>query len=133
MSIDMKSTPDRTSIRTGRILQGVLALLLGIGALNNLLKTPAALHNAALLGYHEATLVPLALVLLLGVALYVFPRTAIPGALVLTAWLGGAVATHVIHGDGPEVLALPVLFGCLIWTALWLQDAALRSLVPVRY
>lgn len=131
MEFEERSKVGGKQFRVGRVLQIVLALLLSVGAMNNVLKTPEALRNAALLGYQEVTLLPLAGVLLLSSLLYIVPRTALLGALMLTGWLGGAVATHVIHGDGLLVLSMPVIFGGLVWLALWLQDSFVRRHLPI--
>jgi hypothetical protein len=61
----------------------------------------------------------------------VFPRTAVLGAILLTGYLGGAVATHVRIGEMPQAIG-PVIFGVLIWGGLYLRDARLRALVPLR-
>lgn len=132
MEFEERSKVGGKQFRVGRVLQIVLALLLSVGAMNNVLKTPEALRNAALLGYQEVTLLPLAGVLLLSSLLYIVPRTALLGALMLTGWLGGAVATHVIHGDGLLVLSMPVIFGGLVWLALWLQDSFVRRHLPIQ-
>lgn len=128
MEFEERSKVGGKQFRVGRVLQIVLALLLSVGAMNNVLKTPEALRNAALLGYQEVTLLPLAGVLLLSSLLYIVPRTALLGALMLTGWLGGAVATHVIHGDGLLVLSMPVIFGGLVW----LQDSFVRRHLPIQ-
>ncbi len=63
------------------------------------------------------------------VALFLVPQTAVLGAMLLTAYLGGATATHV-RADEPFVM--PIVVGVVIWAALWLRDARLRELVPLR-
>ncbi len=62
-------------------------------------------------------------------ALYLIPKTAVLGAILLAAYLGGAVATHVRVGD-PFIV--PVLVGVVLWLGLWLRDARLRELLPLR-
>ena len=74
-------------------------------------------------------LVPLGVVVLVSVALYLFPRTAVLGAILLTGWLGGAVNTHVRAGE-PWFMA--AIVGALVWLALYLRDPRLRALVPLR-
>ena len=66
-------------------------------------------------------------------ALYAYPRTAILGAILLTGYLGGAVATHVrVSNPWASHILFPVYVGVLLWLGLYLRDAKLRSLVPVR-
>ena len=65
--------------------------------------------------------------------LYVTPRTSILGAILLTGYLGGAVATHVRVGSPLFTHVLfPIYVGALLWGGLWLREARLRALVPLR-
>jgi hypothetical protein len=109
-------------------LQGISVLFLGLGAINNLLRTEVALANAQVFGYSENTLSPLAWLLLVCLVLYLIPRTAILGAILITAWLGGAIATHTIHADTLLFFVLPILFAVMVWTALLLRSSAARSI-----
>jgi Mn2+/Fe2+ NRAMP family transporter len=62
--------------------------------------------------------------------IYLIPQTAVLGAILLTGYLGGAVATHARLGD--PLLVVPVIFGILIWLGIFLRDRRLRALVPLR-
>ena len=79
----------------------------------------------------ESTIVPIGVLLLVGVTLYVIPRTSLLGAIYLAAYLGGAVATHVRIDDGYNFIS-PIVGGVLVWSALWLRDARIRALAPLR-
>ena len=68
--------------------------------------------------------------LLASTLLYLVPHTSILGAVLLTGYLGGAVATHVRVSDSNFVF--PVIFGALLWGGLWLRDGRVRDLLPVR-
>jgi hypothetical protein len=81
------------------------------------------------LGWSEASVGGVAILELTCVALYVFPRTAVLGAVLLTAYLGGATATHVRVG---ESFAAPVVLGVLAWLGLYLREERLKALVPLR-
>ena len=83
------------------------------------------------LGYPESVIVGLGIVLTLSTVLYMIPRTAILGAVLLTGYLGGAVATHVRVGNGWFEVLFPVLIGALVWAGLWLRDSRLRNLLPL--
>jgi hypothetical protein len=61
--------------------------------------------------------------------LYVIPRTSVLGAILLTGYLGGATASHVRVGDS---FIAPVVFGVLVWLGLFLRDARIRALIPLR-
>jgi len=71
-------------------------------------------------------------VLLVCTVLYLIPLTSVLGAILLTGYLGGAVATHVRAGEGLFSLVFPIIFGVLIWLGLYLRDDRLRALVPLR-
>jgi hypothetical protein len=73
--------------------------------------------------------VPLGVIELLCVAVYVFPRTSVPGAVLLTGYLGGAVASHVRVGDPVFPVVFPILIGVLFWGGLYLRDDRLRTLI----
>lgn len=62
-------------------------------------------------------------------AIYLFPKTAMLGAILLAAYMGGAVATHVRVGD---MFFIQILVGVFVWLGLWLRDARLRELAPLR-
>ena len=80
-------------------------------------------------GYPASCLVPLGLVLIACTILYVVPRTAVLGAILLTGYLGGATATHVRIG---EPFFFPVVFGVLLWASLYVRDARARALLDPR-
>ena len=83
------------------------------------------------LGYPESTIVGIGAILTFCTVLYIIPRTSILGAILLTGYLGGAVATNVRVG-GPLFNELfPVILGAFVWLGLWLRDARLRSLIPL--
>jgi len=82
------------------------------------------------LGYPESELTAIGLLELACVALYAVPPTAVLGAVLLTGYLGGAVATHVRIGDPSGVTA--VMLGIFAWAGLYLRDARVRALLPLR-
>jgi hypothetical protein len=85
------------------------------------------------LGWPAELAVPLGIILLSSLTLYIIPRTAVLGAILLTGYLGGAVATHVRVGDPLFSHELfPVYVGALLWGALYLRDARVRALIPFR-
>lgn len=90
------------------------------------------IEGSVKLGYSESVIIPLGTVLIACTVLYLIPRTAVLGAILLTGYLGGAVATHVRVGDGIFPVAFGVTFGVLLWLGLYLRDARLRELVPLR-
>lgn len=116
----------------GRIVSWLPALILLLDAVGKLVKPAAVVEGTVKLGYSESVIIPLGIVLLVCTVLYLIPRTAVLGAILLTGYLGGAVATHVRVADGVFPVAFAVTFGVLIWLGLYLRDSRLRELVPLR-
>jgi hypothetical protein len=119
----------------GRIISGFVVLFLLVDAGFKLIRPLPASAVAAFgkLGYPVEFAAGLGLLLLSCVALYLIPRTSILGAILLTGYLGGAVASHVRVGDPWFSHALfPVYVGLLVWGGLYLREARLRALIPFR-
>jgi hypothetical protein len=117
---------------TARILSGLPALFLLVDGGMKLFKPPVVVEATLQLGYPESAIVGIGLVLLASTLLYLIPRTAILGAVLLTGYLGGAVATNV-RVVGPFFnIIFPVVLGALLWGGLWLRDRRLRELLPLR-
>jgi hypothetical protein len=111
---------------TARILGSLLALFLFVDGAGKVLRLTPYVEGTARVGYPASCLVPLGLVLVACTILYVVPRTAGLGAILLTGYLGGATATHVRMG---EPFFFPVVFGVLLWACLYARDARVRALV----
>ena len=116
----------------GRIISALPALFLLVDGVMKLVKPAVVVEGTVRYGYAESVIIPLGIVLLACTILYLIPRTAILGAILLTGYLGGAVATHVRAGEGWFPILFPVIFGVLIWGGLYLRDARLRALIPLR-
>jgi hypothetical protein len=120
-------------IRAGWIIGALPVLFLAFDIVGKLLTLPPVVRGSARLGYAESAIVGLGLIELACLTAYLIPRTAVLGAVLLTGFLGGAVATHVRIGDPLfSHILFPVYVGALIWAALFLRDERLRALVPVR-
>jgi hypothetical protein len=116
----------------GRILSGLPAAFMVLDGAMKLFK-PAPVVKATLqLGYAESVIAGLGMVLLASTMLYVIPRTALLGAVLLTGYLGGAVATNVRVGAPLFNIIFPVFLGALLWGGLWFRDQRLRELLPLR-
>jgi hypothetical protein len=117
----------------GIVVSAIPILFLLMDAVGKLFKPPMVVDATVELGYPESVIVPLGIILLISTLLYAFPKTAIIGAILLTGYLGGAVATHVrISNPLFTHQLVPVYMGILIWLGLFLRDARLRSLIPIR-
>jgi hypothetical protein len=116
----------------GRIMSALPALFLLVDGAMKLVKPEPVVKATVELGYAETVILPLGVVLLACTILYLIPRTAVLGAILLTGYLGGAVATHVRAGQGPFEILFPVVFGALLWGGLVLRDDRLSTLIPLR-
>jgi pimeloyl-ACP methyl ester carboxylesterase len=128
-------TPDAAVTRrrgrtTGRVLSTLAVLFLTFDSIGKLLEVPAVIEGSARLGYPAGTVFSLGVLLLLCVGVYVIPRTSVLGAVLLTGYLGGAVATHVrVESPLFTHTLFPVYVAAFVWGGLLLRDARLRALV----
>jgi len=104
-------------------------LFLLVDGAMKLVKPEVVVKATVELGYAETVIVPLGVVLLACTILYLVPSTAVFGAILLTGYLGGAVATQVRAGQGPFAILFPVVFGVLLWGGLTLRDDRLHRLI----
>jgi hypothetical protein len=116
---------------TGRILSALPILFLLMDGIMKLFKPAIVVETTMKLGYQETVIVPLGIVLLTCTVLYAIPRSSVLGAVLLTGYLGGAVATHVRVGEGLFPISFPIILGILIWGGLWLRSYRLRALMPL--
>jgi hypothetical protein len=117
---------------TGRVLSTLTILFLLVDGIMKLVKPAIVVETTRQLGYPESTIVGMGIALLASTVLYIIPRTAILGAILLTGYLGGAVATHLRVGAGLFSIIFPVIIGVLVWGGLYLRDERLRTLIPLR-
>ncbi len=132
-TVTQTAPTSKNMLLTGRILSALPALFLLLDAVGKLFKPQPVVTGTLELGYGESVILPLGVVLLVSTILYLVPQTAIFGAILLTGYLGGAVATHVRVGNPLFTHTLfPVYLGVLLWAGLYLRDARLRALLPLR-
>ena len=117
----------------GRILSGLAVAFLLFDSAGKLLQVQPVVDGAVQLGYPRDTVFSLGVILLSCVLAYVTPRTSVLGALLLTGYLGGAVATHVRVGSPlfSHVL-FPTYVAALVWGGLVLRDPRLFAFLPIR-
>ena len=133
MQSDIQAAPvSKKMLWTGRIVSALLALFLLMDGVMKLVKPPVVVEATVRLGYPESVIVGLGIVLLTCTVLYLIPTTSVLGAILLTGYLGGAVATHLRVGEGLFPVSFPIIMGVLIWFGLYLRDQRLRALVPLR-
>ena len=129
----VESLPTSKSRRwVGLVVSGLPALFLVVDGVAKLFKPVPVVEGTVRLGYSESVIIPLGIVLLICTLLYLIPRTAVLGAILLTGYLGGAVATHVRFYEGLFPIVFAIVFGVLLWLGLYLRDPQLRTLIPLK-
>jgi DoxX-like protein len=130
---DQTAPISKGALWTGRVLSGLVILFLIFDITLKLIPAEIALTTSAELGYPSTAAFArsLGIVLLVCTALYAYPKTSILGAILLTGYLGGAIATHVRVGSPlfSHVL-FGVYLGLMLWGGLYLRDLRLRALIP---
>jgi hypothetical protein len=118
---------------TGWAMSGLVIAFLIMDFTMKLLDLPVVTQYGLALGWHPGTARLLGTILLLCTLLYAWPRTAVLGAVLLTGYLGGAVATH-LRIDSPLLshTLFGVYLGLLAWGGLWLREPRLKALFPLR-
>ena len=118
----------KTMLWTGCVFSALLAFFLLMDGVMKLVKPEVVVKATVDLGYPDTVIVPLGIVLTASTVLYLVPRTAVLGAILLTGYLGGAVATHVRVGNGLFEMLFPVMLGAMLWGGLALREGRLREL-----
>jgi len=118
---------------TGRVLSGIAVLLMLFDTIIHAMRPPAVIQGFAQLGFPLSIAIPLSTIELIAIVLYVIPRTSVLGAILLTGYLGGAVAAQVRIGAPlfSTVLA-PIYVALFLWGGLYLRDERVRAVVPLR-
>jgi hypothetical protein len=116
----------------GRLLTAIPCLLMGMSGAMKLAGTADVVRDfTGKFGFSAGVLAPIGLLELTCTVLYLVPRTALLGAILVTGYLGGAVVTHVRVGEYLVALA-PALLGVFAWGGLYLRDPRVRALLPLR-
>jgi hypothetical protein len=136
MPSDSLTAPaSKKGLWVGRIMSGlVIAFLTFDGVFKFVKPAPApVVETMAHLGWSLSLAPVLGIILLVSTALYVIPNTSALGAILLTGYLGGAVATHLRAGDPLfSHILFPTYLGVLLWGGLYLREPRLRALLPLR-
>ncbi len=133
----MQSTTESASVSKGARLAGIIVsavavLFMIFDGVTKVMKAQQVIEATARIGFPENTIVAIGAVLLVCTALYVIPWTSVFGAILLTAYLGGATAANVRAGSPAFNTSFPIIIGILVWLGLFLRESRLRALVPLR-
>jgi hypothetical protein len=128
--VNGSTRPSKLLRATGYVLSALPVLLMVFSSSMKLLQPPMVVEGFTKNGISSATIMAIGIVELLCAVLYVVPRTAVLGAVLMTGYLGGAVYVHVQAGE--LALLVPVLLGICAWGGLFLRDERIRALLPFR-
>ena len=133
MTIIEPGTQSSGRLWAGRILTALPVLFLLFDVVIHFMKPAVVVTGFEQLGWSASLSVPLAIVELVCLVLYLIPRTSVLGAVLLTGYLGGAVATNLRVGAPMFTnILFPVYVGLFLWGGLYLRDARVREVFPVR-
>ena len=119
----------KVQLCAGRIMSTLASLFLMVDGVMKLLKPPVVVRATLQLGYAESAIVGIGATLLVCTLLYIVPRTSTVGAILLTGYLGGAVASNVRAGTPLFNMLFPMIIAALAWGGLWLRDLRVRNLL----
>ena len=117
----------KSTLWTGRIISTLVALFLAFDSIIKLLQLAPAVDATTLLGYPASLVLVIGVVETICLAAYVIPRTSLLGAILLTGYLGGAVASQMRVGTPLFQIVFPLIMGALLWGGLLLRDNQLRG------
>ncbi|HET7892867.1 MAG TPA: DoxX family protein [Candidatus Sulfotelmatobacter sp.] len=120
----------KTMLWTGRVMSALPVMLILLGSVMKLMRLPSVVEGFARAGVPERLIIPVGTIELLCVVVYLIPRTAVLGAILMTGLLGGATITTLRVAD--PTYPMPVILGMLAWGGLYMRDARLRALIPFR-
>ena len=127
----MENTVSKTKLWTSYVMSGLVILFMLMDSIMKFVKPPEVIEGTLALGFAERHLPVIGTLGLISTLLYAFPRTSILGAILLTGYFGGAVATHLRLNNPLFTHTLfTVYFGILIWGGLWLRNSKLQELLP---
>jgi hypothetical protein len=125
--------PSRRSVIAGRIMTGIIALLLTLDVGAKLVRAQAVVDGSAKLGFTPDQMFVVGVIGAVCLVLYLIPRTAPIGALLWTGYFGGAIVTHLRVGDPLLThILFPIYVSALIWGGLYLRDPRIRAVLGKR-
>lgn len=126
----MTKTNSKGGLWTGRVMSGIAILFMLLDSIMKLFKPGFVVDSTVSLGFQEHHIYLIGLLGLLSTILYAFPRTAVIGAMLLTGYFGGVIATQV-RLDAPlfSTILFPVYLAILVWGGLWLRNEQVRKLL----
>lgn len=128
----MENKTSKAKLWTSYVMSGLVILFMLLDSIMKFVKPQEVIDGTVALGFGVEHLPVIGALGLISTLLYIFPRTTVLGAVLLTGYFGGAVATHVrLNNPLFSHILFTVYFGILIWGGLWLRNSKLRELLPL--
>jgi hypothetical protein len=124
--------PSKVARWSGWVLTALIIFANLAGATLNLSGNEKAAEDAVKIGYPKETLFGIGVAVVICTVIFAVPKTAVLGAVLLTGYMGGAVATHVRAGEGWRAAIPAFIFAALVWVAMLLREPRLRAVLPIR-
>jgi hypothetical protein len=132
MASIQETTPSSARQWVGRVLSALPALFLLFDGIIHIMRIPPVVEGFAKLGYPIGVAVPLGIIEVVCTILYIIPRTSVLGAILLTGYLGGAIASNLrIQAPLFGYVLFPVYVALMLWGGLWLRDHRVRRLLSL--
>ena len=128
--------PERSTARwqlwTGRVLTALSIVFLLFDAAGKFMRPAQVVQACERLGIPVHLSPTLGVLLTISTVLYAVPQTAVLGAVLLSGYLGGAISIHLRAGSSLFEIVFPAILGAFVWTGIYLRDARLRRVFPIR-
>ena len=128
----MPGSSSKTLLWVSYVISAIPVFMLCLSAYFKIVQGPDVVKGMEHVGWEMKALGTLSVLELGSTLLYLVPRTAVLGAVLLTGYLGGATATHFRVGDPIHNVLTPAILGVLLWLGLWLREDRLKALLPLR-
>jgi hypothetical protein len=128
-TVKSTGTTSKTSLWIGLIISGLCILFLLFDAIMKIIKEEHSVKGSVQLGWPEHAIQGIGIALLISTILYLIPKTSILGAILLTGYLGGAIAIMI---RAEQSLYFALVFGLLVWLGIYLRDEKLRAIIPLK-
>lgn len=132
IAVSSLANVSKGSLWTGRIISGLVVLFMLFDSITKIIKVPQVIEASARVGINANEVFWIGVTLLCCVILYVTPQTSVFGAILLAAYLGGAVCADVVAHQPVFNSCFAIAFGVLTWLGLYLREPRLHTLVPFR-
>lgn len=126
------NTISKPMMWTGRVLSALVTLFLVFDFGIKLLQMAPAIESTVQLGYVANLVRTIGIIELICFALYLIPPTSVFGAILMTGYLGGAIATHVRAGSDTFSIIFTLIIAAMLWGALYIRNPHLRAMIPVQ-